>query len=871
MNRNFLRVAIALSAPLALACGSSSTVTVTPIAAGTRVPQRRLRHQRQQRRPLDRLQRRRRQHRPHRTCRRLGELGQRRRDRSHRPQRRGRLTTLIQTTTLPPGDPNCPAGGEEIDSGLDNGANGGTANDGILQPGEVTETSYVCNTGGPNVGSITPPGGNAGSATIHALGAASDGGSASSGGSIDVSINKGTLGGHVKLFQTGQADPTFTFPTLPDLDPGAVPVNVTGNATVIPYDAILPDAGAGTLVLNSNGYLSVLTADGGTNQATSLTIGEGVTLTVAADVSNGNANLSVAGACLNSGTITIEPGAVDDSNTPAPLSIACNQYWGAGSSAILNNGADGGTEQPDTTVAIGPGQSAGSITLNAGVIWNQGLVQANGGNGGSGGAGGAVTFSWGNDSSGSPLYNTGAIQSRGGTGSSGSGGNGNTIDIQNEGDINNSGPIDASGGAGTSAGGSGGSIDIYAGDDGEAGSLHNTGTLTSTGGSVGSGCTNTDSDAPCPAGSGGSIYVSTASGTLVSNAVITSTGGSSVVGNGGSGGGIEIVNSGCADAYFADGNTIASGDTVLSGSIDSSGGAGATAGGGAGSINITLTPMNNPNGQEIILYGYSSIDASGGTGQSAGSGGSLTLSNTYFYSNEDESVRRSDLTLINGYGPGGSVINYVPFTANGGAALGSENGGGSGGTFNQYTQDSYYFAGDTYEQAINAAPVVVNGGQGSSGGGGGWVNIYGLTGATNSGNLTGLGGTGLSAAGGSGDYLELTSGSGTANNAATLNGTGGSGVTGGGNGAAIYVEGFNATDSGDLIAAGGAGTGANANGGAGNEVYIQTTGSGGASVVTVAAPGGINVAGGAAGAGGQAGGEGYVQIDTWNVTSSWTH
>ena len=41
--------------------------------------------------------------------------------------------------------PNCPAGGVKVLSGVDNGANGGTARDGILQAVEAQSAAYVCN------------------------------------------------------------------------------------------------------------------------------------------------------------------------------------------------------------------------------------------------------------------------------------------------------------------------------------------------------------------------------------------------------------------------------------------------------------------------------------------------------------------------------------------------------------------------------------------------------------------------------------------------------------------------------------------------------------------------------------------------------
>jgi uncharacterized protein YjbI with pentapeptide repeats len=53
-------------------------------------------------------------------------------------------TALIKTTSEAPGS-NCASGGQRVESGLDNGAGGGTAGDGVLQTGEVLATAYVCN------------------------------------------------------------------------------------------------------------------------------------------------------------------------------------------------------------------------------------------------------------------------------------------------------------------------------------------------------------------------------------------------------------------------------------------------------------------------------------------------------------------------------------------------------------------------------------------------------------------------------------------------------------------------------------------------------------------------------------------------------
>ena len=52
--------------------------------------------------------------------------------------------SLVATVPMPANDASCPNGGTIFETGLDNGANGGIANDGILEPGEVTSTSYLC-------------------------------------------------------------------------------------------------------------------------------------------------------------------------------------------------------------------------------------------------------------------------------------------------------------------------------------------------------------------------------------------------------------------------------------------------------------------------------------------------------------------------------------------------------------------------------------------------------------------------------------------------------------------------------------------------------------------------------------------------------
>jgi hypothetical protein len=51
---------------------------------------------------------------------------------------------LVELNEEPPGA-HCEAGGQRIDVGVDDGAPEGIADDGVLQPGEIVKTTYVCN------------------------------------------------------------------------------------------------------------------------------------------------------------------------------------------------------------------------------------------------------------------------------------------------------------------------------------------------------------------------------------------------------------------------------------------------------------------------------------------------------------------------------------------------------------------------------------------------------------------------------------------------------------------------------------------------------------------------------------------------------
>ncbi len=779
------------------------------------------------------------------------------------------FTTLVRTTMLAVGDANCASGGQQIDSGLDNGAHGGTANDGILQAGEITSTSYVCNGSGDVVGSIAAPSGATGDSTITAVGGSADAGFGGNSDGVYVQMWNGSFGGHVKVFKTGAADPSFAFPTAPTFDPGASPVHIAVDTTVGPLDPSNTDAGVGTLYIDSNNTLAMLddAVDGGSIEATSLSISAGATLTLVPGSVGSSYVIGVNGSIFNSGSIVL-------GNVGARLLLVVKSsggYFGDSTSQVLNNGLDGvltNARSQRNSGSVADGTSSGGISISASPIWNRGLISANGGTGRNGGNGGKIDL-LANGGTPTSLFNTGIVEANGGAGTFGSGGNAGSVVFEVGLDANNSGPLSAVGGSGTTVGGNGGEVGIYAGDrEGGIGSTRNSGTIHTIGGSVDASCVFGEV-VSCIGGNGGGVILAANNGTLVNNAALTSRGGSSANGAGGSGGQI-IVTLGASNAAVVAGRVPLSpaGDLVLSGSVDSSGGTGATRGGNAGLLGVYLDPNVQPNGQEIILYGYARIDASGGSGAiGGGSGGEIQLENTY-YSSDGCNVCKAQAQSVT-YGPGGSVINDVDLVSRGGAS--GAGSGGSGGQVQLITQSSYYFPGDAFEQVRNTGRVDVGGGDGQSGGSGGSFQFYGLTGVTNSGPLTARGGVGLAASGGTdANSSRLTSDNGEVISSAAIDVSGGDGVTQGGGSAQLDLQGTTVTVSADLVAKGGAASASvGGSGGAGGTIVIGS--SAGSSSISVAAPGGVSVAGGAAAQAGTPGKVGTVTIDGWNLTSSWTH
>lgn len=119
------------------------------------------------------------------------------------------MSTLVATTTLAPGqDSSCPAGGLRVQTGVDDGANGGVAANGQLEAGEVAATSFVCNGASGTAGADGANGYDALVAT--AVLAAGDTNCPAGGIRIDTGLDDGTAGGAARdgVLQPGEVDET---------------------------------------------------------------------------------------------------------------------------------------------------------------------------------------------------------------------------------------------------------------------------------------------------------------------------------------------------------------------------------------------------------------------------------------------------------------------------------------------------------------------------------------------------------------------------------------------------------------------------------------------------------------------------------------
>lgn len=717
-------------------------------------------------------------------------------------------TTLLTQTTLAPDDARCPRGGVEVQAGPDSGGDGGVANDGVLQGGEVTSSAVVCNgDDGARVGSFVPPAGPAGTAVIRANGGAGNSGEGGQGGNVLAQLGVPTNGGHVKVWKTGRASAAFTVPTPSAADLGATPLRITAD-TSIPYTTDPAMAGNGNPFINEDGLFISQGQLLAPRPVTGLSVAAGVTLTLPLMFSLPQQNQL--GSCRIDGTVTWS--AMATASNGNNFGLACGEVVLSASSRV-----DAVGELPNPSVSVGframTGQllALGPIDASADPLSNA--------------TGGSIVLD------GLSLYVAGNLTANGING-----GSGGYINLRAPLMMANEGTLSARAISTGTRGGSGGTVSLAV--TSFLGELRNRGAIDVSGASASCG--------ECTGGSGGSVRLTTASTALINDAAITARGGDGD--QGGSGGYVNLVIGGESARAGRPGSLL------VSGTIDASGGAGGL-GGNGGTVRIS-GDYGMADGAEVVLLGYATLEANGGSGSPGAPGGTIEVRQQSGSLPAGAVLVTSDLVARGG--------ETDPMAS-------TSMAGGTGGNISLVTAQELASARAFWEQVRTSGNMNVAGGQGPIGGIGGYLSIVGVSGVTASGAFDARGGLGTAGNGGNGGGCNLMSTSGRVDSAVNTDtsagSSGGNFVSAPGEGGGVQVLGVDVTNSGTHRARGGSGNLMGGVGGRGGTVIFAAS-TGHTTQNTVAAPAGIDVSGGAAATPGNAG---QVSIDGVLVTSQWTH
>ncbi len=666
---------------------------------------------------------------------------------------------LSATTAFAPGQNGCEFGGTQTSYGLDDGAGGGTAADGILQAGEIQTTTTSCNAQPtlPLPASLTPPADVVGQAhfTIDTHGATATDGPGATGGQVQIGIQRGSgeLGGDVKVFATGLADATCQPPDVSAFNGGphgwSVPASITIRQTTTPNDQ--------EYYLDENGHLlkhdALLGSD---DEITGLEIPVGVTLIVDPALNN-DASMSFSNDIHIAGTLTAVAPITN-------LSLSAQNYV-SDVGALID------------LQAI-PLAGATSFSVQATVLVNHADIQTGGAaatGADDGVPAGSVTLF-----AGGALFNDGHVLTLGGTGNAiKNGGDGGSIEFTTqEGPLCNLADLTSSAGVGASAVTISGFISLKGIGDGSA--VLNSGALTSAAPTA---CTN------CVGGSGGKLTLA-AGGSVVSSGALDASGGAASTA-GGAGGAIEVT---------VQSNSLSAAPTPaiqLSGKLWTPGGDAASVG-HSGSVSIL-----NQGGQmpgvlgDVVLFGYSGIDTHGGSGNGAGSASLL-------YGGGQVSITQ---TLSPGVTqPTGAAINYTNIDTHGGDNSGAVDGdvGGAGGAVELQTP-TFADTVTAAEFVFNAGNILTASGSGVTNASPGGVILWALSGAQNQGNITGKLGLsqGDNAGGG---FVWIFAFAGDMANSGNIDLTGANSIINGiagGNGGNVSFAGTDSTNTGIVTLTGG--------------------------------------------------------------------
>jgi hypothetical protein len=484
------------------------------------------------------------------------------------------VSSVTATAMLPAGDAHCPSGGAELLVGFDSGADGGITGNGQLEPSEVQSTQYLCNGVAPVfVRSTQQPPGPAGHAVISTAGGAATDGGAGHGGEVSVQLMTGSLGGNVKIFNTGSVDAGFEIPKHVFV-PGAAPLRVTGDLRITTYESVEQGKASGDAVFGyaSGGAQVAIAMQGGTGwvTATSLRIDSGAALRFAP--LRNRSTLKLANDLENAGTLAFE------SSSAGHVTLAAAHVYGLGGSTLT-------------------GSAGVELEVITEDVINEGTVDFHGTDGV---AAGSVSFSA------KRLVSDGTIDLRGGNSVTGSGGHGGNLTVDATTTASLRGVVRCSGGDGLSSGGEAGWVGAFV----SAGEVRLGGTFVLTGGR----CTGVW----CVAGAGNDF--SSVAQSTVSDADIHTSGADGQA-LGGAGGRIRFVTTAGVISGVV-------GVTQISGTLTTNGGRGAS-GGSGGAVSISVSIDGAMVGQEVELLGYSGISTVGGSseGGAAGHGGAVTLNN----------------------------------------------------------------------------------------------------------------------------------------------------------------------------------------------------------------------------------------------------
>ncbi len=743
--------------------------------------------------------------------------------------------TLVATSPVERGSDDCTYGGTRYDVGLDDGAGGGVARDGTLQPGEVTSTHFVCNPAGGVYPGFQEPTGLAGQYTLVARGGVATASDSYGGEGGDVILLVGgPTGGHLGVFSRGRAVATFAVPDPAPVELGPRPLVVASGTLTI------ASIGAGTEgTISLGGYFQYNNVQDWSNddniyqrtsngyeRVTGIRVQAGATLRFTNDsgwYDSQTARVVLQGDLVNEGTITtvFSGSAVPDK--PGLMIAARNIYLRTGSSINLR-GQDAPSSRPgrggnlslvatarrnlqpyDTTWSCSSGEGVPS-----GSLINQGTIDLSGGSTTSGvyygGEGGSERSSYlcGADR----VVNTGTILGRGGdaTGAYYGGGAGAyRVALESPaGEVFNSGVIDLRGGNGSVRGGQGGRIRLRGFE------TRNTAVLIADGGT--SACSGENY---CYGGEAGEIEVAASGASVSTTGDLYARGGDQTGaafygGYGGRGGRLSVYS---GEGYQEGVEQVFPGGHVeVSGDIDISGGdATHWAGyGGEAQMGVIAYPFlpGMADGQSFSLLGYTGVDLAGGVGVTGGQGGQLIL-HQFTFSGFNGPV---EVAIDAAEAPSGAIVLDVPVHGRGGASTGSQRGGDGG---------AVWLANDELFGSQNSvihvrAPIDVRGGDGLYGGRGGPVLIDGPTDVYLGAAILAGGGAGTSDGGGgyferylNGPFqsryasgLEARARGGMLAVSGDLSVAGGAGGTYGGEGAATVLRGQTVDVSGDVDASG---------------------------------------------------------------------